>query len=193
MFQREKVEVQLPELFHKIGERWLNSLVSSNKRGYFNLKTLLFKKIGSFSHVAVCTIMLFSMFIARCGCHDLVTFGLWDHLREIWRQGASVLTSLSEGSKAHLLSSLHCHRSVLSTRSWSSLFAVFLLIMFVSSRFDKSVPLHMFVIAMNSSVLPCLSSVSTKNYYIRACYYEHRAITVQPYGLCIKQYGCWQL
>lgn len=42
------------------------------------------------------------VFVLRCGGHDVVTTGLWDHLREIRRQGASLLSGLSEGRRTPL-------------------------------------------------------------------------------------------
>lgn len=70
MFQREKVEVQLPELFHKIGARAPPTFLpeSTNLRSNVLIDASLKRSLPS---------------VLRCGGHDMVAAGLWDHLREI--------------------------------------------------------------------------------------------------------------
>uniref|UniRef100_A0A3B3SN60 Voltage-gated potassium channel subunit beta-2 n=1 Tax=Paramormyrops kingsleyae TaxID=1676925 RepID=A0A3B3SN60_9TELE len=90
MFQREKVEVQLPELFHKIGEvtcaprcppmsvKWIVPAASSPGGSSREPDAL--------------------PFFRRCGRNDMVAVGLWDHLREVRQRGAAVLARRSQGS-----------------------------------------------------------------------------------------------
>lgn len=184
MFQREKVEVQLPELFHKIGEQWricgfevflrysrvsdmkwvyiLSKKTSLVHKGascllinnmqmqyFYDTKSVYMQAHNTSAHVNRAHPSVFCVnvrsqqfalhwltnrrmlkslltsfflqtkegflltshnFVFRCGGHDMVTTGLWDHLGEIWRQGASLLSGLSEGRHHtcfHFLSLLH--------------------------------------------------------------------------------------
>lgn len=123
MFQREKVEVQLPELFHKIGE-WRSCLSSPEKQRTDTAKL-------PFQSVWTC--------LLRCGCDDMVSASLWDNLREIWQRGAGILSRLTEGTTYPMSLSV-------SSSSWSSgnisdlicdssVFGVLMWMCSVSSRF----------------------------------------------------------
>ena len=84
---REKVEVQLPELFHKIG-----ALAHSR---FCQITWSTFKCLtDNFSHQFSKRLL---PSVLRCRGHDVVTTGLWDHLREIWWPGSPLLPGLSEG------------------------------------------------------------------------------------------------
>lgn len=78
MFQREKVEVQLPELSRKIGGCGLGAHPSS-------------------SHPAPAH----GASVCRYRGHDLVSSGLWDHLGEVRQRDPPLLTGLPEGEPTH--------------------------------------------------------------------------------------------
>lgn len=79
MFQREKVEVQLPELFHKIGvQKLIPVFVKSHEL------LLIFYVVPICGRICRNTrILMLVPSVLRCGGHDMVATGLWDHLREI--------------------------------------------------------------------------------------------------------------
>lgn len=82
MFQREKVEVQLPELFHKIGMT-VGILPQPLKPQCYPSPELLrpgFTAPGGAGSSGV--IPLFYS-VPRCRSHDLVPTGLWHRLGEV--------------------------------------------------------------------------------------------------------------
>lgn len=86
MFQREKVEVQLPELSHKIGECfWVRITSSSGSKPPPH--PLLARGGGPLHGSSGC----------RYRGYDLVSSGLWDHFREVHHRDPPLLTGLPEG------------------------------------------------------------------------------------------------
>lgn len=83
--------------------------------------------------------------VLRCGGHDMVTTGLWDHLREIRRKGASLLSGLSEGRQTSL-AVLRLYPTLI-TCAWVTVVVfspltagcLFVYCVFVSSRYCNSV------------------------------------------------------
>lgn len=84
-FQRDKVEVQLPELYHKIGQKSRDSRSLVFKFLFLNLILII-----------MCSIKL-SEHSFRCGSNDLVSTRLWINHREIQRRSTRVLQSGDEG------------------------------------------------------------------------------------------------
>lgn len=60
--------------------------------------------------------------LCRCGCHDVVSAGLWDHLREVWQRCAFSFQSLSQGIPRYELQPLSCPLSL----SWLLSVVVFI-------------------------------------------------------------------
>lgn len=82
MFQREKVEVQLPELFHKIGTGPVPPSPHPTPAG------------GAGAQGAAGSA---PALLPRCWCHDLVPAGLRHRLREVRRRHPPLLTGIAEG------------------------------------------------------------------------------------------------
>lgn len=90
MFQREKVEVQLPELFHKIGVPKLIVLNHMNYPSMFDrqmsssaLENELITIIDPVKSVSLLSIYFLFPSVLRGGGHDMVATGVRDHLGEI--------------------------------------------------------------------------------------------------------------
>lgn len=83
-FQRDKVEVQLPELYHKIGQ------TSSVSQLYLSLCSQFNVHFASFR----CLSLIHSF---RCWSNDLVSTCLWINHREVQRWCTRVLQSSNEG------------------------------------------------------------------------------------------------
>lgn len=75
-FQRDKVETQLPELYHKIGESSQTFPASVNV-GYF-VNAMLYPP--------------------RCWCGLLVSVSLWNHHWEVWEWCPRIFQGLNEGA-----------------------------------------------------------------------------------------------